>query len=514
MDGEFGVAELPLSAGSSAKIHLGSYALEYDITLDTYKSFISDFDKLERQIDQKRRLKKLLPAAELLSVRSYEQDHLNRLVGTSFGYFLDTVRSRWVAATAKLLGQKLSRNDLPLLPLRRLPPPGGITTGEILSAIDSLPVEHQQHRLFQGLSDCLLALMDDVSGPRLVSALWGLTGGRSDTVRYLLDDADTPFRSGFSIITADDRHQPLTTRHLLELFGWREQGNTLIDLGYNVKAVEQLFFQKSNEYQLAFEAWRTVIPQADELVTVSGEEELYWWGKSFPFELFACADLALWPPFEPPGRVSSGFRWYDLNPAKRFLSILAAFRELELPVTTQRGDDLNARLLDLQAKLCERLKWPTPDALAKMWYEYLAGEHAQNSTPWYKLEPEISLRVAGAVAVLRTRIERPADVVLNHVDLEDHGGKSAPLNLFQLPDGKMEFSSGDEHFTEFLLQAVFYEGTAHLYNQDRQIILGLNDASLRAATAKYLARKHADLGDWPEALRARFQEICRTYFAG
>jgi len=511
MDEEFGVTESPLSAGPHAKLHLGSFALEYNFSPEYFKSIHGDFEKLEKQIDSKRKLKKLRPAADVFSLRSHEQDHLNRLIGTSFGYMLDVVRSRWVMGTVKLVEEKLKGDLDPILPLRMLPPRNG-TTAEILSELASEKSIRGQHRICQGLSDCLHALLDDVPGPRLVSALWGLTAGCKDKLRYLLDDDEMQRHSGFSLFTSDGEHQALKARHLLELFAWREQGNTLLTLGYDLKDVKELFLTPSSEYKLAFDVWRHVIPQANELVAVTDDDEVFMWGTSFPFELFVCADLALWPPFEPPGRIRQGFRWYDLNPAKRYVSILMAFRDLQLPITIKRESNLNELLLDIQSKLCERLNWPTPDSLAKEWLGYLLSEQSRNETPWHELEPELSLRVAGSVTILQTRIERPADVVLNQITVEEHGGRSAPVWIFQMPTGKKKFSSLSEPFYEYVFQTLLYEGAAHLYNRDRAIILGLDEEWLGESAAKYVARKFADFGHWPDELRMRFQEICRNYF--
>jgi len=512
MEEQYDITEAPLSAGGMARLHLGSFALEYNFTPQYFKQIHRDFKKLESQVNRKRGLKSLRNAADVFSLKSHEQDHLNRLVGTSFGYLLDVVRSRWVMATAKLVGKRLTESDGDVLPLGRIAPSRFETTAEIIADLESRSGSDGQALICQGLSDCLHALLDDVMGPMLVSALWGLTSGKPEKIRYLLDDADTPHRSGFSLVKANGQRDPLKARHLLELFGWREQGNALNALGYDLKDVEKLFFDGSSEYELAFEVWRTIIPQANELVTAKGESELIWWEKSFPFELFVCADLALWPPFEPPGRISSGFRWYDINPARRFVTILVAFRELGLKIAVQRDDELNERLLEIQSKLCERLKWPTPHALARQWLDFLSGEQVKNATPWHELEPESSLRVASAVSILKVRLERPADVVLNHLAVEEYGGRSAPLWIFQLPNKRKKFSSLSEPFHDFILQTLLYEGTAHLYTGTRPIMQCLDEPWLAESGAKYVAKKYAEFADWPTEMRIRFEGECRAYF--
>ena len=512
MEDDLDITEPPLSAGSMASLHLGSFALEYRFTSKYFKSIHDDFKKLEARVPSKRGLKSLRDAAHVFSLRSHEQDHLNRLVGTSFGYLLDATRSRWVMATAKLVGERMEGAN-PSLPLGAIAPSLKESTNAIIADLESRSSERSQHLICQGLSDCLHALMDDVPGPRLVSALWGLTAGNPDKIRYLLDNAGTPCRSGFSAVTPpEEQHRPFMARHLLELFGWREQGNALLALGYDLKEVEELFTTESNEYQLAFEIWRRIIPHANDSIELDGDTEQVLWGKSFPFELFVCADLALWPPFEPPGRLRPGFRWYDINPAKRFVSILVAFRELGLPLETTRDDDLNGRLLELQAQLCGRLNWPTPDSLAREWFDFLTAEQTKKVTPWHELEPELSLRVDGGVALLRTRIERPADVVLNHLSVDEYGGRSAPLWIFELPQGKKQFSSLAEPFHDYLLQALLHEGTAHLYKKNRAIIDALESPWLRETTAVYLAKQYARLCDCSVEQHERMQSAFLSFF--
>jgi len=510
MESAFEVTEPPLSAGSMASLHLGSFALEYRLTLEDFHAVQKGFPKL-KATKRNRGLKSLRKAANAYSLQSHEQDHMNRLVGTSFGYMLDIVRSRWVMATAELVGEKLESTKS-VLPLGNIEPSKLDLTGDILGDLERRSGQLRQHLVCQGLSDCLHALMDDASGQRTVSALWGLTKGNSEKVLYLLDNAERPFRSGYSLLTPEGARQPLTSRHLLELFGWREQGNALIGLGYDVAEVESLFLTDSHEYQLAFEVWRTVIPQANDLITAAGGAEKIWWGKSFPFELFVCADLALWPPFEPPGRIQPGFRWYDINPAKRFVSILVAFRELGLSLSTSRSEDSNGKMLDLQSKLCRRLHWPTPDSLARAWLEYLSDEKARNATPWHELEPEISLRVNSAVAILRARVEHPSDVVLNRMTLEEFGGRSAPIWIFQMPDGAKHFAKPAEPFEEFVHQLLLYEGTAHLYVPNRPIIDGLEERWMCESTARYTAMRFAEYCEWAEDKANRFAEICSAYF--
>lgn len=512
MDADESLTEEPLSAGNWAVLHLGSFAMEFACTTDQFMRIQPDLDRLAEKISGKRRPKRLRAAADWFSLRSHEQDHINRLVGTSFGFLLETVRSQWIHSTGQVLTHAFSRNA-PLLPLGSVPRPDGLLTEDHLAALGHRTESWDSERtLCQGLSDCLKSLFDHVSGSQFISALWGLTSGRRDRIRYLLNDAQQPGSSGFSFRTPDNQPIVLTTRHILELFAWREQGNSLLDLGYDLRDVVDLFMTRSYEYQLAFEAWKAVVPQARSLVQNEGLTEKLIWGESFPFELFACADLALWPPFIPPGRIDSGYRWYDLNPARRFMTILAALTELEIPLTPARDETLNEKLIDLQNRLCQRLNWPTPQSLAEQWLGYLERELANNSSPWIQLEPEHAFRAPSAVAILRERVRRPAQVILNHIHLDTQGTKGSPIWVFQEPHGGKSFITFQDPPTRYLNQALFYEGTAHLHAPNRPLINGIREEWMASLTGRAVARIHQKLQNWSEENTLRLLHECKRYF--
>ena len=90
MDRPIDVIEPPLSAGNLASLHLGSFALEYGFSLENFNAVQKEFPKLTAS-KRNHGLKSLRKTANVYSLQSHEQDHMNRLVGTSFGYLLDFV---------------------------------------------------------------------------------------------------------------------------------------------------------------------------------------------------------------------------------------------------------------------------------------------------------------------------------------------------------------------------------------------------------------------------------------
>lgn len=508
------VTERPLSAGRMAQLHLGSFATEFDFSAEHFARIQPDFDRLVDCVhNPKRSSRRLRPVADVYAVRAHEQDHLNRLLGTSFGFLLETVRSKWVIETGRLV-EKVSARSALSLPLGVFPPPAPGSLSDMLGELGRRRKGiDRQRAICRGLSNALLALLDAVSGPELVSALWGLSGGNEEKVRFLLG-GEPPHTSGFTVLSPDGQPLTLGTRHLLELFGWREQGNAMLTLGYDLKDAERLMVDGGNEYQLAFEFWRAVVPAARRLVRVVNGVEQITWGKSFPFELFVLADLALWPPFEPPGRLAPGYRWYDINPPRRFATALAAFVELKLPLTRTRDDRLDERVRTLQAAVCDRLNWPTPEALAGKWLGELGRHLAADTTPWAGLETEHPLRVPGAVALLRERLARPADVILNHVHLVELGARSSAVWVFRQPDGGKRFGVMAEPGHRHLFQALFYEGAAHLYAGKRSLVRGVREPHMRSLIARVVAQTYRKLFDWPAGEYDRLHARCTAFFAG
>lgn len=502
--------ERPLSAGKNASLHLGSFALELGISSREYRKIHPQFGRLESQIFSNKGQEALRPSAEILSLMAHEHDHMNRLTGTSFGFLLETVRSSRVRSTAKLISERLGSNRTLALPLTSPFPSAHGTVVEIVEALEASSSLESEAVRYRGLRDCLTSLLDEASGPELVSAAWALSGGNRRKIRSFFAGNDIPDCGGYQRVLNSNIIETLTARHVLELLAWRRQGETLIAFGYGLKEINRLV--NETEYELAFDAWHTLVPKARKLFTEVGDELHLSWSESLPFELYACLDLALWPPFVPPGRLPPGVRWADVNPAIRLCKILTVFRKCRFPFHAKDEDEQDAWLRHIQATICQRLRWPTPQRLARRWCDYLREQCSAESNPWNELERFVTFRRDRAIAILTNRLQRPADVVRNYLTPEDVGGRSAPVCVFKLPRERKRISAFAKPEFELIFQMLVNEGLEHLATGRRSIIESLEHDWIARETAKQLASHLARHGDWTANVRRRFRAICEAFF--
>ena len=175
----------------------------------------------------------------------------------------------------------------------------------------------------------------------------------------------------------------------------------------------------------------------DDSVPKGEDEMLIDWHRMFPFELFVVAGLALWPPFLPGVGIPFGdsVTWSDLNPGRRFVKAMGAMRGLGIVPSRDKPQDMNKRFCEIQDAICRALAWPTPQFLAKAWFEHFETSTAEML--WNALDGSSPFRLENSKILLRARLERPSDIALNNVDVQSLGVESSPGMIYSLAPGKL-----------------------------------------------------------------------------
>ena len=350
-------------------------------------------------------------AKEFNALEAHERDHVRRLVATSFGLLGHALRAQQLTAARDLVIEAARRPDGLRLPLGPAPwpAPAGPAAPANRAAIAGRLRAALEHHI--GLGD-------------FRAAEPALAGWTAEGCGYAAADLPgDPTRSTLPITNAGlAKH--LTANHLLELFGCCEQGNRLLGTGSGLDDVVSLLQNGERRYTLPLLMWFTQFPTPPGRQRAAGPHtrpgELYLgYYRTFPLELFAAADLALWPPFAPEGFVSDvgEVDWTDISPAYRFAKILLAYKSLGVSPGEWPTGPLNEVIPDLQRRVCELHGWPTPGDLAARWLDHLtAGDNTWSADPAVG-----GFRHATSLRLLALRRDRPGDVVVNNVEYNAAG---------------------------------------------------------------------------------------------
>ena len=516
----------PLSAGASAELHFGSLVMEFTRTASQLAELERQLGDWDRASDSEVASGQAVTFGEMtneskqfLALCAHEQDHLNRLMGTTYGLLCDDLHARWISACAQLIREYADRGNEKLFPLIRTAPVNHSSFEESLRTItDQSASLTPTLALVNGLTDCFRALTDDISSPEFASALWGLTNGRSELVPSLLPGVDVTSKNCAAFPTRSETgaYHPLTARHLLELFALRQQGNKLVHLESGFHELDRLLNEGQHEYSTAHLSWLAVFPDYDKSFVDSlgrGEGEmLIDWKRMFPFELFVAADLALWPPFLPDRGIPLGgsVTWPNLNPGRRFGKILSAMKALGIVPSRDRPEDMNRRFCEIQADVCRALGWPTPELLAEIWLDHF--DVSPPETLWNAMDGPPGYRLENAKILLRARLERPSDLVLNNVDVQSLGVESSPGLLCPLSPGRLRLKPTSRSGYDALNAFLVIEGVKDLCEPCRLFLSGQFDQTLRKVAFEVLANHLARAADWDAALLERFRCEAKAYF--
>jgi len=508
----------PFGAGSSAEFIPGYLAIDFALT----RQQIHDLNPgqlsqaLVRSSPDETRSKihgsLPWPTKQFFAVRAHEQDHLRRMLSTTFGFLGDAIRCMWLSLSGRLIEESASRSERSLFPLLgSLAPVANHFNDALLGIGQNAAAGSHTATLVRGLADLLEGLTDNLSPPRFASALWGLSNGQPEQVRLLSSgmDLSSPVCSAYPVVDRNGMVQGLSARHLLELFAIGEHGNGFLRTGSVLNDVETLLLGSQQEYALATLVWQSVFPGFQDTDVDSqprrDDDLIFDWYRLFPFELFVAADLALWPPYFPNEDLSveGELHWLDIDPGRRFVRILTALVDLKIPPTPIPAENRNERFLELQERICLRLGWPTPNTLAKLWLDNLNFHLRSGTSPWFALDGASTYRTQNAAKLMALRLASPADLILNNIGFQKEGVLSSPIWIFREDDNRRALVSMGEGEPE-LVSMMMLEGTRHLFNRDRLALSPAYDARFRVETVETVGRMFAKINGWDSALLERF----------
>ncbi|MFO0936220.1 MAG: hypothetical protein U0798_06870 [Gemmataceae bacterium] len=510
----------PFGAGSAAEFYPGSLAIDFGLS----RSAIADMNAGEAMANALRESQlsdsrghtfRALPRAtkQFFAVRAHEQDHLRRMLSTTFGFLGDSLRCLWLSLVARGIQESDGRGAKSLLASLQLPIRGEAGFEDSLTNARELSQQGSHTlSLVYGLADLLEALTDNVSPARFASALWALSNGNHGHCELLCSriDVHKPVCSAHPIVNRDGIRQGLSARHLLELFAVGQHANGFLMEGGDLHDVVQLIGQSQREYVLAILAWNSVFGVFDpgdiESHPRQDADSIIEWYRMFPFELFIAADLALWPPFFPNDDLSIDgvLNWTDLDPGRRFVRILAAMVNRKITPSIIPADRRNERFVELQSDICHDFGWPTPHDLAAQWLEHLSHHLEIDTTPWHAMDGPSRYRIENAIKLLSIRLKTPADVILNNVNFANHGIEGSPVWLIREESDLRSAVAMGKGNSKLLVPLIMMEGSRHLFSRDRLLLSPLYGKRFREEAVDLLGKQLASLGEWSTALLGRF----------
>jgi hypothetical protein len=518
----------PLSAGPYAQIYPGSFVVEFNLSRQQILDVNAGNrlrDALERSKAADRRKETFAGVPEdaklFLAVRAHEQDHLRRLLSTTFGFLCDALRNQWITLASRLVAdavrtgrERIAPFELPVA-ARRLSFAEALADCRRLSE-DGLHLES----LVRGHHDLLESLVDDSTPCEFASAMWALANGSVETARSLAKGINVHrgLCAAYPMGDAKGRTLGLTARHVLEYFAIGEHANGLLRTGTDLGVVEDMVRGSGHEYATSKLAWYGVFPEREWPDVASQERHeddlIIDWYRLFPFELSVAADLALWPPFFPNEDLSLAgeLTWADVHPGRRFVKVIGAMQELGITPTVIPAKRRNEVFLDVQARICNRLGWPTPEYLAGVWSKALLRHAQARSALWPALDGPVEYRVANALRLLQARLERPADLVLNNLDFQSLGMDGIPGWAFPEPGGALAIVPMSRLEERALVPLVMIEGTRLLSTGGSYFFGNAIDPRFRAAAAGVLVELLAAAGQWDDSTRTRFGVEAKRLF--
>lgn len=517
----------PLSAGHYASIQPGTLVLDLGMTgrqiadVNAGKQ-VSDAISRSRADSTKKDSFASVPfaARQFMAIRAHEQDHFRRLLGTTFGFLGDSLRCLWLALAAKRIGETAEPGSHSLFPLMPSHRPVSSTFEGSLRSVQA-QAERGLHTVesIRGISSLLEALLDDVKTPDSASAFWFLANGQTELAESLLGVVDPATWMGSAPCLVDNsgKRHSLTGRHLLEFFAIGEHANAFLRTGSELRDIDELMSNESRHYSLAILAWHSIVGSQD-LAQVGGQRKrdddlIIDWYRLFPFELYAAADLALWPPFYPDAdfSIEGKLKWADIDPGRRFVRALSYFAESGLTPGPIPVEYRNERFLEIQAGICRRFGWPSPELLAAKWLAHLQGHLQAGTSPWIILDGSSNFRIRNVCRILSSRIERPADTVLNNLNFYSEGVESSPVWIIHDDERRTPLSMVHDDST-VLIPMMVMEGARHLFSGDRHAFTPAYPSTFRTAAIHILGGRLAEAGDWDSLLLDRFLEESHRKF--
>lgn len=335
----------------------------------------------------------------LASKLEHELDHLQRSAMTSYGYllnaiFADRVNS-WFSAIREIPDREVR------FPIHFKETASGTRhlnsfNAERLLQCDALALE--------SFVDINIAEVQEY-----LAKLGGLPGLADSNNSARIPFADT--RAGRVVIGG---------QAVLELFAvTRERSLLSFALGPDSLSRE---YEGSHIHNLAYYLWKTTFGLP--LIESGGESDAWRSvgiprGLRFPLELYAAADLALWPPFSSEGWIGNP-GWSDIHPGWRFVRILELLQNRspsQFTALSSPANISNAHFVALQDEWADALGWCRPGVLCNLWRKALEEfSQRESHTPTLWSIGEDSGRARSDYEYMRTRHLHPAAATLSYPD--------------------------------------------------------------------------------------------------
>ena len=361
----------------------------------------------------------------VLAKLEHELDHVQRHLGTSFGWWHHLIMSRLVDLffQRSLLEPTADPAVLPWY----LPYESAIRPGESLDIYDN----RRQFLRFEHLLELLecnsisTAVPTHEQGQAAVDLLLSELCGAQGKSRQpsFLSEAGTPAADadgcgdGWFPVLPDRTGKPAKfgASALLELFAMTRE-NALLSLARCPHRVDYDRF-RSPIYTLAHDAWfhwarlPKIDSQTNELWATAGIPR----AATLPLELFMAADLALWPPIGPEGCIENAtgvYCWRDLHPGWRFVRLLNLLRDNRHWHPCKDYDQRVDRILqERQAAWCRYFHWPTPSEIGTAWQRFF-DESLRRGECQGRFVEDDSVRVQSMLALQEYRLQHPSQVAL------------------------------------------------------------------------------------------------------
>jgi len=496
------------SAGHLASIMPGSLALDYNTSYESILQLRDEVKQLDSiRVHQSRESLRFemgrasQKVVDFIGSIAHERDHVRRFLSSSYAFLCDSVRCQQVRVTAHAIGklgpENYAKHNKTVHCMLMRESPSESTPNNIGDALC------YNLRL---LEQFLGAITDGMNGNPDASHFKSIhLGSTSPDDVYL----------ACPVLLHNNRSltRPLlNTRHILEMFAILEHGNGLSRKACATEDVQKLLDTMSGEYRQLMGVWNFAIGNGNVGKITSQQRSagdlVFDWYRTFPFEFFVAADLALWPPYFPDQSVAIAdpHSWQDISPASRFVRILERFEQTGLKPTPIPHESRNERFLQLQEELCAHFQWPTPTSLANAWLTKLTTALVTGQSPWLEIDGPSTYRLRNAYALLRLRCEKPADLVLNNIDYVQHKIERPPVWIFTEPDGSKRPLPIRRDEPTLLLPFIMIELTRHLSSGDRAAMSFQYDRKFREIAVSEYSSVLSQIGQWPGGLEDQFYD--------
>jgi hypothetical protein len=422
----------------------------------------------------------------------HEQDHLRRILCTSFGLLIHHLQSNDAGVLQRSFCGAMGDRALDSFPvfdsadairLRK-----SLLNKGIEPFIEILKTESPQKylALYCSRKALVRALVDGIPKDELSLALGGLLTIKTNRERPAELNMDAP--EALILKTClEIQNSKLNGRSLLEFLATYQGLNTMMQQGGHGK-IALATLAAGDEYNLIPRLWNGMFGDSGGFAEGSGSNDDFDLSafRTLPLELFAAVDLALWIPAGPLGLCSKRkeLGWADLEPGIRFWRCMDLLKQAGIGPSSIDCKDNVQRFRETQDALANHLGWPTVDELAQEWLAFFEESKMSGTFDGYFLEHPGDKRISLSTSLLRLRMEKPLAVVLNNSNaLLEAGFSSWWIGAKEEPREIKPQWEGEEKYYAFKMFVLTKmcslllsgEGAVRLSKENmQQALLGLN----------------------------------------